>query len=381
MRSLSIIHVVNVRWHNATAWYGLYLARLMLDAGHRVLVLVLDGTETHERAVAMGLPTLTMDLNARSPLRIAALYRRMTRLLDDFRPDVVDCHRGESFVLWGLLRRLRDDFGLVRTRGDQRRPKRNLFNRWLHGHVADAVVATNSWMESCFREGLAVPADRLHRILGGVDRDRFRFDPEGRERVRREFGYGPEHRVVGLLGRFDLVKGQRETIRAVARLVRDRNLGQVRLLLIGFPTATSRAEVEGWIRDAGIGEIVAITGERPDVAACISAVDVGIVASLWSETIARAALEIMSCGRPLLSSRVGVMPDLLSGEALFEPGDEQAMAALLERTLADGEFAARIAGDQAGTVAGLSGEEFLRRSLEVFEDIRPTHGQRPRRKR
>ena len=36
---LRVIQVVNVRWFNATAWYGLFLSRLLKDAGHEVLVL------------------------------------------------------------------------------------------------------------------------------------------------------------------------------------------------------------------------------------------------------------------------------------------------------------------------------------------------------
>ena len=74
-----------------------------------------------------------------------------------------------------------------------------------------------------------------------------------------------------------------------------------------------------------------ITGKVPDVTACLSALDVGVVASLWSETIARAALEIMACGRPLVSTSVGVMPDLLPASALVAPGDVDALAGVLRR--------------------------------------------------
>jgi hypothetical protein len=36
---LRLIQVVNVRWVNATAWYALFLARLLKEAGHQVLTL------------------------------------------------------------------------------------------------------------------------------------------------------------------------------------------------------------------------------------------------------------------------------------------------------------------------------------------------------
>ncbi|MFQ8890077.1 MAG: glycosyltransferase [Bilophila wadsworthia] len=132
-------------------------------------------------------------------------------------------------------------------------------------------------------------------ILGGVDTERFRFEPEGRAEVRARYGFTDDECVVGLLGRFDLVKGQRETIAALAKLVGE-GVRNIRLLLLGFSTATLQEEVEAWIREAGMERYVTITGKVPDVTACLSALDVGVVASLWSETIARAALEIMAAG-------------------------------------------------------------------------------------
>jgi len=81
--------------------------------------------------------------------------------------------------------------------------------------------------------------------------------------------------------------------------------------------------LRGWIKEHGIESITAITGKRPDIPACLNALDLGVVASLWSETIARAALEIMATGVPLISTGVGVMPDLLEPEALFGPGERR----------------------------------------------------------
>lgn len=362
---MRVIQVANVRWFNATSWYALYLARLLQEAGHEALVLALPGTETHDKARHWGLPVHALPLNANNPAVLARLAVELRRIVRDFRPDAVNCHRGESFWLWGMLRRAGAPFRLVRTRGDQRLPRNNMPNRWLHGSAADAVVATNSVMYDHFRYTFAIPEDRLHRILGGVDRQRFAFDPAGRAAVRAEFGYAEDDFVVGLLGRFDEVKGQRELIRAVAD-VRARGLTRVRLMLLGFETAITRAEVEGWIDAAGLAEHTVITGQRADVVACISALDLGVIASKWSETIARAALEIMSCGRPLVGTTVGVMPDLLGPEALFPPADERALADAVARAASDPDHLAALAEAQAATMRGLSGEAFLARTLDVY---------------
>lgn len=368
---MRVIQVANVRWFNATSWYALYLARLLREAGHEALVLTLPGTETEATARAWGLPVAALPLNSGNPATLARLAVALRRVVREFRPDAVNCHRGESFWLWGAMRAAGAPFRLVRTRGDQRPPRNNTPNRWLHNRCADAVVATNSVMHAHFRDVFGIGPDRLHLILGGVDRARFAFDPEGRARVRARFGYGPDDFVVGLLGRFDEVKGQRELIEAVALARRAPGGGRLRLMLAGFATATTQAEVQGWIAAAGLDDITVITGRQPDVAAMISAMDLGVVASKWSETIARAALEIMSCQRPLVGTTVGVMPDLLDPGALFPPADVPAMARAIARAATDTAHREALAAAQARTIAGLSGPDFLARTLAVYSGGRP----------
>ena len=152
--------------------------------------------------------------------------------------------------------------------------------------------------------------------------------------------------------------------------IRDRGEGvrNIRLLLLGFSTATLQEEVEAWIREAGMERYVTITGKVPDVTACLSALDVGVVASLWSETIARAALEIMACGRPLVSTSVGVMPDLLPASALVAPGDVDALAGVLRRAATDEAWRRGLAGHCSERIMSLRDKDFLEQTLAVYAE-------------
>lgn len=365
---MKILQIINVRWYNATAWYALYLSRLLAEAGHDVVVAVQPGTPPETKAREMGLESTRLDLNTSNPLRLARTMADMVRLLREFRPDVVNCHRGEGFFLWGILKKLGMGFQLVRTRGDQRRPKADFFNRWLHKNVASAVVVTNQRMARHFLSTMKTPPKGVWLIHGGVDTEVFRYDDAGRARVRKEFGFGPEHVVVGLLGRFDRVKGQKELIEAVAEL-RRQGLDHLRLFLIGFETSTRLGQVQGWIEKNGISDITSISHRRDDVAACISALDIGVVASLWSEAIARAALEIMACGRPLLSTDVNVMPDLVPEEALYPAEAPAALTPLLRRAATDQEFLESLRAAHKVTMSQLTGDDFLNRTLNLYKSL------------
>ncbi|WP_449242732.1 glycosyltransferase family 4 protein [Desulfovibrio sp.] len=366
---MNIVQVINVRWYNATAWYALYLGRLLKDAGHGVLMVVQPGTEPERKAREFGLPVLPLDLNGNNPLTLIRSAREAARMLREFQPRIVNCHRGEGFFLWALFKHLGYDFKLVRTRGDQRPPRHDALNRWLHAGVADAVVVTNKAMARHFLTRMKTPERSVWVIPGGVDTTTYRFDPEGRERVRREFGFGPSDVVLGLVGRFDRVKGQKECIEAVAMLRGEMGLSQARLFLIGFDSATRTREVEEWLEASGLAGSARISGRREDIAACLSALDVGVVASLWSETIARAALEIMVTGRPLVSTDVGVMPDLVSRRALVPPGDARALALKLREAVESPSFRESLAAEQRLVISQLTGRDFLTRTLSLYEGL------------
>lgn len=363
------LQVINVRWFNATAWYGLYLAKLLREAGHPTEVIALADTASAEKAKEWGFSPLYYDCNAKNPAALFRLYGQFRRLVHRFQPDIVNCHRGESFFHWGLLRKELGSFRLVRTRGDQRLPKNNIPNRWLHQSVADAVVATNSVMANHFRKMLRVSPHKVHTIYGGVDTQRFSFSESGRDEVRRSLGYTDDHIVIGLLGRFDEVKGQKELIESVARLYHCDSFKNIKLLLLGFETATSQSEVEQWIDDNGVRDITTITGKCSDVSAAISAIDLGVVASKWSETIARAALEIMACKRPLISTSVGVMPDLLSPEALFAPASVDSLTHAIRRCVMDVAHRESLREFQQQRLASLRGEDFLHQTLTMYESL------------
>ena len=366
---LRILQVVNVRWFNATAWYGLFLSSLLQKEGHDVRVLCLPDTEAFAKAEAMGLGPEGLDLN--TPLATLSLCRRMHALTREFKPHIVNCHRGESFILWGLLKKAMG-FGLVRTRGDQRLPRGNFPNILLHSRVADAVIATSSGIATGMRTVLRVPADHVHTIYGGVDTRRFYPNASGREEIRTQLRLAPDDVAVGLVGRFDAVKGQKELIVSFARLCGQmgENARRMRLVLAGFATSSLSDEVvRCWAREAGIEDRVVFTGRCDDVNALMNALDLGVVASLGSETIARVALEIMACGVPLIGTRVGVMPDLLQAHALIAPGDEAAMTAMLHRFATESSFGESLRTEQRERMKTLREKDFLEQTLSVYRSV------------
>ncbi|MCL1916244.1 MAG: glycosyltransferase [Desulfovibrionaceae bacterium] len=374
MRKLRVLQVVNVRWFNATAWYALYLSRMLQEAGHEVLVLGLENTGSLAKAAEWGLKTASLPLNSYRPWDMLAAWRSLRRLIRDYKPNLVNCHRGEGFVLFCLLRIFDGGFALVRTRGDQRLPRNNLFNRLLYTRAADALIASNSRIAGIFLKKFAANPERVFTVLGGVDTDVFYPDQEAGLAVRDALGYGPEDFVVGLLGRLDPVKGHKVLIQALGLLrVRHPDRFNVRLLCLGPPSELKEKDILRLAEEAGLAGRVQATGWVSDVRAHINALDLGVLSSVSSEAIARAALEIMACDVPLLSCDIGVMPDILPPEVLVPPGDAPALSLALERCWPDPRDSRqalqvlenmRLAGREA--LKELRAGDFLEQSLRAY---------------
>ncbi|MEW6706233.1 MAG: glycosyltransferase [Pseudomonadota bacterium] len=176
-----------------------------------------------------------------------------------------------------------------------------------------------------------IRAARTCRIYNGVDT--VRFDPapfaEAGQRLRRQLGWAPQDRVVGLCAVLRPEKAHGLLMQSVAQLAQE---GQRwRVLLIG--DGPLRTAIEAQVQALGLQDQVHITGLQADVRPALAACDVVTLVSV-SETFSMAALEAMAMGKPMVMSDVGgAREQLTDGEdgLLFPAGDRAALTAALRR--------------------------------------------------
>jgi glycosyltransferase involved in cell wall biosynthesis len=89
--------------------------------------------------------------------------------------------------------------------------------------------------------------------------------------------------------------------------------------------------VEGVLADGGVGGLAWLPGERSDVVRVLRGLDVFALPSL-AEGISNTILEAMACGLPVVATRVGGNPELVTEGAtgrLVPASDPLAMASAL----------------------------------------------------
>ena len=182
---------------------------------------------------------------------------------------------------------------------------------------------------------LGVPAERVVVVRNGIDNTLFR--PLDRGEARARLGLGPEGQGKWLVyvGRLERAKGTIDLLEAFARLApRRRDLS---LALLGHGGARDECAALA----ERIGPQVRLLGARPlaEVPLWLGASHLLVLPS-WNEGTPNVLLEALACGRPVVATRVGGIPDLITDPslgALVPARDPAALAQALER-VADGVY-------------------------------------------
>ncbi len=182
-------------------------------------------------------------------------------------------------------------------------------------------------------EALGVAPDRIDVVTNGVDSTL--FHPRDRAGARAALGHAGDARPWLLyVGRVEEDKGAHELAAAFARVAAARPQLDVRLVVVGDGKA--RATLEETLRP--LGERALFVGPRPlpEIPLWMGACDVLTLPS-HHEGTPNVLLEALACGRRIVATRVGGVPDVVHRAelgTLVPVGDVDALANALADALA-----------------------------------------------
>ncbi len=291
--------------------------------------------------------------------------------------DVVHVHTFPSSLLTALASMITPPTRFVFTEhsvnnGRRGKPMMKILDRFIYSRY-DAVVGVSQMVTDALVEWQPQLKDHAYTIVNAVDTARFQFDPATRARLRAELGAAPDEVVLFFGGRFHPVKALDRLIDAVARLCQQNSI-PIKLLLAG--SGELEADLRQQVREAGLEEVVVFLGFRGDIPELLMAADVVVLPSHW-EGVPIILLEAMAARRPIVATRVGGVPEIVSDEVtglLTEPDDVPALVEALARLVASPELRAQMG--EAGFAAAKSRfaiDVYLEQLLEIYRRVRETH--------
>jgi glycosyltransferase involved in cell wall biosynthesis len=244
--------------------------------------------------------------------------------------------------------------------------------RWANAatyHRNAAVLAVSKGVAESIRLRRRRPraAPAVEVLIHGIDDATVRRGAAARANGRRLLGLDDGGLVIGTVGNFTAKKDQRALLDATELLVH--RYPGIRLVIVG--SGPLEDSLRGHADRLGLGGTVVWTGSRDDVPDLLPALDVFVLSSRH-EGLSIALIEALAAGVPCVATDVGGIPEVVEDEVqgiLVPPGQPRALAAAIDRLLADPALRQRL-GEQAILRAGrFQLSTAVNRLQEVYESV------------
>lgn len=259
------------------------------------------------------------------PFRVQAFlaYLRRRRLLDAMGFDLLYLHAPEALpflwrkrqpVLYHLHGPQEGAARYSRYPIFQTRAFAYLYHLWIRSILAraDEFIAIDRECYDRYTQWMPGKKEHFHLLPTAIDVEQFRplpgFDAG---ESRRRFGLPPEGKMVLFVGRLSWMKGVDLVIRAFSLAARQ--LPDAFLAVAG--EGEKRNELETLASELGIREKVFFLGRvahlpSPDLPCLFNCADISLVGS-FNESLALVITEALACGTPVVSTPVGIAPDVI----------------------------------------------------------------------
>lgn len=345
------------------------LARHFHGRDYAVHVATLMGPGTlQELLAAEGVPATHLEM--RSKIDVPVILR-LRRLLREFEPDLFCTYLFHANHLGRIVARL-SGFSRIITVQESA----DLWRRWHHNipdrataGLVSQFIANSEAVKTRFCAFARVGPERVRVIHNGIDLAPYRDpDPATRAEARAELGLAEGEVAFITVAHVFAYKGYFELVAAAEEVARQHP--EARWLFVGSGRADEA--VRDRIRAAGLENRVRMLGIRTDVPRLLQAADGFVLPSHW-EGCPLSLLEAMAAGLPVIASRVGGIPELVTeGETglLTPPGEAGPLADAMAGLVEDGNTRASLgARGRERALAEFGLETQLERTRDVYEEV------------
>ena len=190
------------------------------------------------------------------------------------------------------------------------------------------IVPVSDWMRSEMSESF-LKDYRFQVIHNGIDTDVFSPQPALESEVRRCYGLGDRHVILGIASIWSEEKGLNDFVEMAAKLESDEVI-----VLVGMDRRQLDDVLSRCGRTALGDRIVAVkrTADVHQLAGLYSTADV-LVNPTWQDNYPTVNLEAISCGTPVVTYRTGGSIEAVAGDTGFvvEQGDIEGLVDAVRR--------------------------------------------------
>lgn len=310
------------------------LAKGLACRGYAVAVAVFFGGGAYEAELAKaGVRIIRLEKKGRWD--VLPFLLRLVRVLRKERPVVLHSYLGVPNILAVALKPFLPGTRIVwgvrasnmdLSRYDWLSRLAYVLERRL-ARFADRIIA-NSHAGRHHAVANDFPEEKIVVIPNGIDTDYFQPDPDGRRRIRAEWGLDEHEMLVGLVGRLDPMKDHPVFLEAASQIARVRQ--EVRFVCVGGGPADYAAALKQQAASLGLTSRLIWAGARDDMSAVYSALDISSSSS-FGEGFSNTIAEAMACGVPCVVTDVGDSAHIVGDSgSVVPPRNHHVLAAAIQ---------------------------------------------------
>jgi len=368
-RPLRVLHVDSERTWRGGERQVLELMRRQRRAGDQPYLAAPFDSALAARARDEGFPVHPVRMRGTWDLASVVSLARLHR---ELRPDLVHWHAARAHALGAMAALLAPGPARVLSRRVDFPVRRSIGSRLLWALPVEAIAAISEGVRDALARSGVDPA-RVRVVPSGIDLSPFDA-PVDRAALRARLGMAPDVLVAVQAAALAPHKSQTDLLKAAAA-ARDR-APTLRIWIAGEGPLRKALEAEH--RALGLGTMVRFLGFREDVDELLRAGDLFVVSS-YLEGMGTSTLDAMAAGLPVVATRVGGIPEIVSEETsgiLVPARDPKALADAMVRVAGDPELRARLGAGGKARVRSFSADRTAVATRGVYEEALGTRGRR-----
>lgn len=300
-----------------------------------VIISLTDTTDFQQRITRKDVDVYCLN---KKPGHDIGLYFRLWKLLRQLKPDITHTRNLAALemvvisMLAGVKRRVHSEhgWGMNDLHGANR--KHRLLRRYM-SKLSHCYIGLSKHIINYLHNGVGIPSEKLTQIYNGVDADRFIANDgiEMASHLPADFTKGTI--IIGTVGRMEAVKAQTTLAEAFILLCHECKQFKHKLRLVMIGDGDLRHQAQNKLDAAELTSQCWLPGSRDDVPAIMSQLDIFVLPSR-NEGISNTILEAMATGLPVVATRVGGNPELVTEQQtgqLVPPDDPYEMMLALKK--------------------------------------------------
>jgi len=199
--------------------------------------------------------------------------------------------------------------------------KWQLFIERITSNLCKKIIVNSRALKNFLLEKNVADSEKIEVIYNGIEVS----ENSDKRNIFKELGLKENEKIIGTVGRLHKQKGIEYFLES-AKIILPSVGFPLKFIIVG--DGPERKKLESKARRLGIKNEVLFTGIREDAINLISIMDIFVLPSLWEGT-PNVVLEAMLWGKPVISTEVGGVPELIENQVdgiLVKPGNPVALA-------------------------------------------------------